>query len=242
MISGWRSVLIVCGAIALLLGCILLPPVRRTFHPIYLMVTGKSSVEDRLFEYSNARKRIGSSVIDAGLEYPPNKAVLLGLKIEKRLEVYAADISGRMKFIKAFPIEAASGELGPKLREGDRQVPEGIYSVDSLNPNSKFHLAIRVGYPNIFDREKAKHDGRTNLGDSIMIHGGNASAGCLAMGDPAIEEIFSLVADTGIGNTTILIAPTDLRRNPLPPQLARGWQAELYEQISREISRLPMQK
>ena len=69
-----------------------------------------------------------------------------------------------------YPILAASGVLGPKLREGDKQVPEGIYGAEALNPNSKFHLSIRLNYPNTFDRRMAQSDGRTQLGGDIMIH------------------------------------------------------------------------
>ena len=68
-----------------------------------------------------------------------------------------------------YPIRAASGALGPKLREGDRQVPEGVYDIESLNPNSRFHVALRVGYPNAFDRQMAGREGRTALGGDIMI-------------------------------------------------------------------------
>ena len=80
-----------------------------------------------------------------------------------------------------------SGRLGPKLKEGDRQVPEGLYRVESLNPNSRYHLSLRVNYPNEQDKSYGRLDGRNNLGTDIMIHGKDCSIGCLAMGDPSCD-------------------------------------------------------
>jgi murein L,D-transpeptidase YafK len=82
-----------------------------------------------------------------------------------------------------------SGALGPKIREGDRQAPEGFYTVDAkaLNPASKYHRSFNLGFPNAFD---AAH-GRT--GSALMVHGHCASSGCYAMTDPVIEEIWNLV-------------------------------------------------
>lgn len=90
--------------------------------------------------------------------------------------------------IKSYPILAASGSIGPKLRESDMQVPEGVYQIESLNPNSQFHLSLRVNYPNEFDREQARIDGRAQLGGDIMIHG---SQFWLAVWQLAIKQLKS---------------------------------------------------
>lgn len=82
-----------------------------------------------------------------------------------------------------------SGTLGPKREEGDGQIPEGVYGVEDLNPNSLFHLSLKVSYPNAFDREMAKREGCGNLGGDIMVHGGSATVGCIPIGDDAIEEV-----------------------------------------------------
>jgi murein L,D-transpeptidase YafK len=147
-----------------------------------------------------------------------------------------------MSFIRSYPIQAASGTLGPKLRQGDYQVPEGLYNVESFNPNSRFHLALRVGYPNREDRRRAVVDGRTTLGGDIMIHGGDASIGCLAMGDPAIEELFVLTADVGRARTRIILAPQDLRVRPavLLPTGTPAWTDELYAELRRALGELPL--
>ncbi len=149
----------------------------------------------------------------AGVAYPPARLVMVAFKAEKRLELYGPDATGRLTRVRSYPILAASGGPGLKLREGDEQVPEGFYRIELLNPNSRFHLSLRVNYPNDEDRARACVDGRdpATLGGDIMIHGGAASIGCLAMGDPAAEDLFVLVQRTGLDNVELLLLPNDLR-------------------------------
>lgn len=116
---------------------------------------------------------------------------LRAIKEDKVLELWVKPRhSERFVMVKRYPIAKLSGALGPKQSEGDQQVPEGFYDVvpASLNPQSKYHLAFNIGYPNDYDRAL----GRT--GSYIMIHGGDSSVGCLAMSDSGIEEIYTLVA------------------------------------------------
>lgn len=172
----------------------------------------------------------------AGVSYPPNDVALIAIKDEKKLELWARD-TGTFKLIRPYPIKAASGMRGPKLKQGDRQVPEGIYHISRLNPNSNYHLSMKVDYPNQFDREHALDDGRTDLGGDIFIHGKAVSAGCLAMGDNAIEELFVLAAHVGTENIKVIIAPSDPRLRPLDtthPSLP-DWTGLLYDEITREI-------
>jgi len=163
---------------------------------------------------------------------------LIGIKDEKILEVWASGTEGPFVCLRRYPIIAASGELGPKRREGDRQVPEGLYEIESLHPNSMFHLALRVNYPNEFDRRQGREDGRTNLGGDIMIHGSDGSVGCLAMGDEAAEDLFVLVADTGLENTQLILTPVDFRTSEVPgdvPDLP-SWTDELYRDIRSALN------
>ncbi len=215
-----------------------------------MMLSGSSSegqsrpksVEDRLREYgAAARSRLEPAFRKAKVSYPPTRLVLVGIKAEKRLEVYAAATDGAHRLVCTYPILAASGGPGPKLREGDRQVPEGIYPVESLNPNSRYHLSLRVGYPNSFDRAQARAEGRTNLGGDIMIHGKAVSIGCLAMGDPAAEELFVLAADTGLKNMTVILTPVDFRKGLAVPSDTKppAWTKTLYENIRKELASLP---
>lgn len=117
-------------------------------------------------------------------------AILLRIfKQEEVLELWA-DTGNGYALLKTYPICRYSGSLGPKLRQGDSQAPEGFYSVrpNQLNPSSRFHLAFNLGYPNAFDRAHGRS------GDFLMVHGNCVSIGCYAMGDAAIEEIYSVVA------------------------------------------------
>ncbi|MCT4556102.1 MAG: hypothetical protein N4A53_15575 [Pelagimonas sp.] len=109
-------------------------------------------------------------------------------KEEARLDLYLQGAQGWQR-VKSYPICAFSGRLGPKLREGDHQAPEGFYRVTlpRLNPNSRFHLSFNLGFPNAYDRSH----GRT--GSFLMVHGDCVSVGCYAMTDPVIEEIYLLV-------------------------------------------------
>lgn len=202
---------------------------------------GRATVADRLAEYGPAaRARLAPAFAAAGIAYPPARLILVGLKDEMRLEVWAAERSGPFRFVSAYPILAASGELGPKLREGDLQTPEGIYKIEALNPNSRFHLSLRLNYPNAFDQLHARREGRSEPGSDIMIHGGAVSIGCLAMGDPAIEELFTLTAETGRENVRVILSPADFRTRGdfQPGPDAPHWTAELYAEIQRELAAL----
>ncbi len=104
------------------------------------------------------------------------------------LEVWVESDDGTFKIFKEYDICTFSGGLGPKLKEGDRQSPEGFYfvSADRLNPLSRFHLSFNLGYPNKYDRSH----GRT--GSALMVHGNCISIGCYAMTDALINEIYAL--------------------------------------------------
>ncbi len=135
-------------------------------------LNGKASLDDRLTLYGDtARERLKPFFQNSQIQYPPKELLLLALKAEKRLELYARNQESDFVFIRDYKILAASGVLGPKLREGDFQVPEGVYRISYLNPNSRYHLSLRINYPNDLDRKIAQKEGRTNLGGDIMIHG-----------------------------------------------------------------------
>lgn len=109
-------------------------------------------------------------------------------KLESELEIWMQK-DGRYRKFATYPICLWSGRVGPKLREGDRQAPEGFYAVtkEELNPNSRWHRSFSLGFPNAFDRAL----GRT--GSFIMVHGGCASIGCFAVTDPGVDEIWRMV-------------------------------------------------
>ena len=116
-------------------------------------------------------------------------------KEESELEVWKQDNTGRFELLKTYPICRWSGELGPKIKLGDRQAPEGFYTITpgQMNPNSNYYLAINTGFPNAYDRA----NGRT--GEFLMIHGDCSSAGCYAMTDEQIAEIYALARESFFG-------------------------------------------
>ena len=116
-------------------------------------------------------------------------------KQESELEVWKERQDGRYYHFKTYPICTWSGKLGPKFKQGDKQAPEGFYTVNrhQMNPNSKFHLSFNLGYPNAFDRAHKR------TGNFLMVHGRCSSAGCYAMTDGIMEEIYALAREAFIG-------------------------------------------
>lgn len=219
---------------ALPIAATLVPPVRREI----VARLSHATVADRLREVESRvrplwEQRLGTD--PASLE----RITILAIKDAKELIVYGR-LAGTDRRLASFPILAASGTPGPKLREGDKQVPEGFYGVSFLNPNSRFRLSLRVDYPNAEDRAAAHEDGRPidTLGGDIMIHGGAASIGCIAIGDPAIEELFWLVATHPLERTEILITPSRTPTDSLPASTPR-WLHDRYAKLAARIAELP---
>jgi murein L,D-transpeptidase YafK len=126
--------------------------------------------------------------LDAARVKPGVPVHLRIYKLESEIEVWVQK-DGSFEHFATYPICMWSGRLGPKLQEGDRQAPEGFYTVDkdALNPNSRMHLSFNLGFPNIYDRSK----GRT--GSFLMVHGGCASIGCYAVTDDVVDELWAFV-------------------------------------------------
>jgi murein L,D-transpeptidase YafK len=116
-------------------------------------------------------------------------------KEEAELEVWKQDAEGHFALLKTYPICRWSGELGPKVKEGDRQAPEGFYNITpgQMNPNSNYYLAFNLGFPNAYDRANDR------TGAFLMVHGDCSSRGCYAMTDEQIQEIYALGRDSFMG-------------------------------------------
>lgn len=125
-----------------------------------------------------------------GLAYPAKHIFWRVFKSENVMELWAADQANQaMTLIKTYPVCSMSGELGPKRKQGDNQVPEGFYYIDHYNTYSAYHLSLRINYPNAADRA---HQRNGSMGGDIYIHGDCVSIGCMAMTTPAIKEIYWL--------------------------------------------------
>lgn len=212
------------------------PAPAQTARPLY-------TVAQRVEQFTPAvTARVKPAFDAAGLAWPPRELAYLAFKDARTLDVYGRDGGDKpWRFVKRYPVLAASGTLGPKLVEGDGQVPEGIYSAEFLNANSRFHLSIRLNYPNVFDRRMARADQRTRLGGDIMIHGNAVSAGCLAMGDEAAEDLFILSALAPEQRTQIIVSPSDFRsgRTKLIDDGQPPWIGELYDKLRAELKQYP---
>jgi murein L,D-transpeptidase YafK len=145
-------------------------------------------------------------------------------KEESELEVWKQDASGRFELLKIYPICRWSGDLGPKVGAGDRQAPEGFYSItpSQMNPNSNYYLAINMGFPNAYDRANDRH------GAFLMIHGNCSSSGCYAMTDEQIGEIYALARDSFVGGQPSFqiqaypfrMTPANMARHRTNPNIA----------------------
>lgn len=188
---------------------------------------------------ADAAQRIAERFELAGVDFPPQRVQLIALKESRRLELWAYS-EERWWFVHDYAIFAASGSAGPKLREGDKQVPEGFYRIVSLNPNSHFHLSMRLNYPNTFDWMQADLEGRHSPGSNIYIHGSAWSAGCLAIGNRYIEELFYLVAKVGIERSAVLIVPYDFRSRAITAVKEPVWLGELYTYLKLRLAKFPL--
>lgn len=122
----------------------------------------------------------------------PGAPILMrSFKKESEIEVWKLNRDGRYALLKTYPMCRWSGQLGPKVREGDRQAPEGFYDVTAtaMNPKSSLFLSFNIGYPNAFDRSLAR------TGSHLMVHGACSSQGCFAMTDEAISEMYALARE-----------------------------------------------
>jgi len=163
-----------------------------------VLLAGCNSDEVSLATNAKANQPVPPKLIQAMVEKDMdlNSPILVRLfKQEAELEIWKQDRSGRFALLKTYPICRWSGDLGPKVREGDRQAPEGFYAISpaQMNPQSNYYLSFNTGYPNAFDKAL----GRT--GSQLMVHGDCSSRGCYAMTDEQIAEIYSLGRESFFG-------------------------------------------
>ena len=167
----------------------------RTGAAIFVIALGLAAPATA-WANANAPVPVATRALMSTKDMAPNAPILVRVfKKDSVLEVWKQTRRGNYALLKSFPICRWSGQLGPKRREGDRQAPEGFYSVGprQMNPNSQFHLSFDIGYPNAFDRA---HGG---TGAYLMVHGQCTSSGCYAMTDAQIEEIYALAREAFAG-------------------------------------------
>lgn len=173
----------------------------------------------------------------------PGQAMMIRIfKQTNEFEVWKRTTAGTFKLFKTYEICAYSGTLGPKIKEGDRQAPEGFYNITPglMNPNSNYYLSFDTGFPNKFDRAH----GRT--GSQLMVHGDCSSRGCYSMTDEAIAEIYALVRESFAGGNPVVqlqiypfrMTPQRLAANSTNPNI-EFWQniKEGYDRF--ELAKVP---
>lgn len=176
------------SSLATALACIGLGFTATTVHRAVAEMTVPGSARSQAAE-ARVRPALERDLEKQGLRFGAPVFMRI-FKREKELELWVEGGDGKYARFRSYPICTYSGGLGPKIRQGDGQAPEGFYRVRpaQLNPSSRFHLSFNLGYPNAYDRVHSR------TGDFLMVHGNCVSIGCYAMGDDAIEEIYSLAA------------------------------------------------
>ncbi|MGB0929791.1 MAG: L,D-transpeptidase family protein [Chitinophagales bacterium] len=141
------------------------------------------------------------------LPYPPTEVYFRAFKKEGVLEIWVKGWDGRFKKFDDYTSCASSGDLGPKRRQGDEQVPEGFYHISRFNPQSNYYLSLGINYPNQADRINSTH---SRLGGSIYIHGSCKTIGCIPLTNEKIKEVYLLAVkakNSGQGKIPIHIFP-----------------------------------
>ncbi len=205
---------------------------RSIWQPVKLKAAGEKTVAEVV---SSLEARMQKEYPELEVLTDGRPLALIAFKEERVVELWKETGSG-WTHVRDYPFTGFSGQLGPKLREGDLQIPEGIYRIEYLNPNSSYHLSMKVDYPNAFDLAKAEEEGRAEPGTDIFFHGMAATIGCIPVGNRKIEELFYLVARNGRENTRVIISPYDLRQSRRGPEIdAVTWEAELYDSIRAQL-------
>jgi murein L,D-transpeptidase YafK len=194
---------------------------------------------------AKANKPLSASLVQklAMMGSSPAEAMMIRIfKESDELEIWKRTRSGEFKLLVSYDICAWSGELGPKVKEGDRQAPEGFYNITPglMNPNSSYYLAFNTGFPNKFDRAW----GRT--GANLMVHGDCSSSGCYAMTDDQIADIFALARESFKGGNTnfqlqifpFRMTPANIARHASSPS-ADFWNNIKEGYDSFEVARRP---
>ena len=151
-------------------------------------ITDQKKYERVKTAYADKSDLVKNTLNKSGISFDNLNVIFIAYKDEQIIDLYAKNKSDKKYIkIKSYDICAKSGQLGPKRRAGDYQVPEGFYFIDRFNPSSSYYLSLGVSYPNLADRKRTS---ATNLGGDIFIHGHCVTIGCMPMTDDKIKEIY----------------------------------------------------
>ena len=194
---------------------------RSLWHPVYIKLIGGRTINEVTIEIESKKPYL------IGLSQ--GSLSIIVIKDEKKLYLFNDE-----KLIDTIPVLAASGKLGPKIKRGDNQVPEGVYNISVLNSNSSYYLSAKISYPNTMDFERSNKLKVEDLGDDIYIHGKSASVGCIAIGDDKIEDLFYLLSKRIINKVNVIIAPVNFNKFNLPDNLPNDI---VYDKVKVELKK-----
>ena len=208
---------------------------------LLLTLVSTATLADKVKDIRAKRSADVKALVEkVGLTYPVDEVYLRGFKKERTLELWASKSGQPMVLVKSWPFCAASGALGPKRAEGDKQVPEGLYEVPEFNPTSDYHLSMKVSYPNASDRLRSD---AKRPGGLIYLHGNCASIGCIAIEDEPIEEVYLITIDAKRRPIRFDIFPTRLTKEGLEglkdPANADFWKELAPAYMAFEANRRP---
>lgn len=180
--------------------------------------------------YAEKEDGLKNLFLAKGIPYPPKRVFLRVFKVEKKIEVWVAQ-NDQFAFLKDYPFCLASGVLGPKREAGDKQTPEGFYTLDRFNPQSNYFLSLGINYPNRSDQLLSS---ARSLGGDIFIHGNCGTRGCIPITDEKIKELYILAVEArnqGQPQIPVHIFPTRLnekgmkylKKNFKDPELMKFW-------------------
>ena len=192
---------------------------RSIWHPVYIKLVGGRTINEVTTEIEFKKPYL--KALSQG------RLTIIVIKDEKKLYLFNDE-----ELIDIIPVLAASGKLGPKIKRGDNQVPEGVYNISVLNSNSSYYLSAKISYPNSMDFERSNKLKVKDLGDDIYIHGKSASVGCIAIGDDKIENIFYLLSKRNINKVKVIISPVNFNKFNLPDNLSNDI---VYDKVKVEL-------
>ena len=161
--------------------------------------------------YEEKEKSVKELFSSKGIELSSATIFIRAFKKEAQLEMWAKNAGDKKyQLIKTYDICTSSGELGPKRKQGDGQVPEGFYTVEVFNPNSNFYLSLMVNYPNASDKILG---GKGDLGGNICIHGNCVTIGCIPLTDDKIKEVYLMAVEAKSNGQTIPVHIFPFRMN-----------------------------
>jgi murein L,D-transpeptidase YafK len=178
--------------------------------------------------YQHYQDQLSLQLTAINVDFSNIEIYVRAYKYEQTLEIFIRK-KGTEKFIRLieFPFCVLSGTLGPKRKQGDLQVPEGIYYIDRFNPWSNFHLSLGINYPNTFDKANALQN---NPGGDIFIHGNCVSVGCIPITDEYIEQIYILALEANNnGQKKIPVHIFPQRLNSIPYLINTKWWPDIYK-------------